>query len=148
MTREQIKDILKLITYTIVLIFLLFNLDFTINIIKAIFRLILPFIIGIAIAFILNVLLVKIEKRYKKIFYTKLKTITFDTEPEFRNRERLEKSCRRKERKILVYYAHLYRSGERGHNENNYRLNKTIYTERNRYNANYRRIYTKRLKIG
>lgn len=90
----------------------------------------------------------KIEKRYKKIFYTKLKTITFDNEPEFRNRERLEKSCRRKERKILVYYAHLYRSGERGHNENNYRLNKTIYTERNRYNANYRRIYTKRLKIG
>lgn len=71
MTREQIKDILKLITYTIVLIFLLFNLDFTINIIKAIFRLILPFIIGIAIAFILNVLLVKIEKRYKKIFKKK-----------------------------------------------------------------------------
>lgn len=64
----------------------------------------------------------KIEKRYKKIFYRKFKTITFDNGPEFRNWESLEKSCRRKKRRISVYYAHPYRSGERGSNENNNRL--------------------------
>lgn len=64
----------------------------------------------------------KIEKRYKRIFYTKFKTITFDNGPEFRNWENLERSCRRKKRRIIVYYAHPYRSGERGSNENNNRL--------------------------
>lgn len=64
----------------------------------------------------------KIEKRYKTMFYTKFKTITFDNGPEFRNWESLERSCRRKKRRISVYYAHPYRSGERGSNENNNRL--------------------------
>ena len=56
------------------------------------------------------------------IFYTKFKTITFDNGPEFRNWESLEKSYRRKKKRISVYYAHPYRSGERGSNENNNRL--------------------------
>ncbi len=64
----------------------------------------------------------KIEKRYKTIFYRKFKTITFDNGPEFRNWESLEKSCRRKVKRIEVYYAHPYRSGERGSNENGNRL--------------------------
>lgn len=64
----------------------------------------------------------KIEKRYKTNFYTKFKTITFDNGPEFRNWESLEKSYRRKKKRISVYYAHPYRSGERGSNENNNRL--------------------------
>lgn len=64
----------------------------------------------------------KIEKRYKTKFYRKFKTITFDNGPEFRNWESLEKSCRRKRQRISVYYAHPYRSGERGSNENNNRL--------------------------
>lgn len=64
----------------------------------------------------------KIEKRYKTNFYTKFKTITFDNGPEFRNWESLEKSYRRKKKRVSVYYAHPYRSGERGSNENNNRL--------------------------
>ena len=64
----------------------------------------------------------KIEKRNKRMFYRKFKTITFDNGPEFRNWESLEKSCRRKRQRISVYYAHPYRSGERGSNENNNRL--------------------------
>lgn len=71
MEKLQIKDILKIITYTVILIFLLFNIELTMIIIKKVFSLILPFIVGIAIAFILNVLLVKIEKKYKKIFKKK-----------------------------------------------------------------------------
>ena len=65
-----------------------------------------------------------IEKKYKKIFYTKFKTITFDNGGEFRNWKSLEKSydCRRKTPRTQVYYAHPYRSGERGSNENANRL--------------------------
>ena len=65
-----------------------------------------------------------IEKKYKKIFYTKFKTITFDNGCEFRNWKCLEKSydCRRKSPRTQVYYAHPYRSGERGSNENANRL--------------------------
>ena len=65
-----------------------------------------------------------IEKKYKNIFYTKFKTITFDNGGEFRNWESLEKSYdnRRKSPRTQVYYAHPYRSGERGSNENANRL--------------------------
>lgn len=65
-----------------------------------------------------------IEKRYKKEFYNKFKTITFDNGGEFRNWESLEKSYykRRKIVRTQVYYAHPYRSGERGSNENANRL--------------------------
>lgn len=65
-----------------------------------------------------------IEKKYKKIFYTKFKTITFDNGGEFRNWKALEKSYdnRRKKNRTQVYYAHPYRSGERGSNENANRL--------------------------
>lgn len=65
-----------------------------------------------------------IEKRYKKIFYSKFKTITFDNGGEFRNWKSLEKSYdkRRKTARIQVYYAHPYCSGERGSNENANRL--------------------------
>lgn len=65
-----------------------------------------------------------IEKKYKSIFYTKFKTITFDNGGEFRNWKSLEKSYdnRRKSARTQVYYAHPYRSGERGSNENANRL--------------------------
>lgn len=65
-----------------------------------------------------------IERRYKKIFYTKFKTITFDNGGEFRNWKSLEKSYdnRRKTARTQIYYAHPYRSGERGSNENANRL--------------------------
>jgi len=65
-----------------------------------------------------------IERKYKNIFYNKFKTITFDNGGEFRNWKALEKSYdnRRKKVRTQVYYAHPYRSGERGSNENANRL--------------------------
>ena len=64
----------------------------------------------------------KIERKYGTKFYEKFKTITFDNGVEFRNYESIEKSCRRKKKRVEIYYAHPYRSGERGSNENNNRL--------------------------
>ena len=65
-----------------------------------------------------------LEKKYKEKFYKKFKTITFDNGGEFRKWKELEKSCdkRRKKARLKVYYAHPYRSGERGSNENANRL--------------------------
>lgn len=65
-----------------------------------------------------------IERKYKKEFYRKFKTITFDNGGEFRNWRGIEKSYdrRRKRVRTQVYYAHPYRSGERGSNENANRL--------------------------
>ena len=65
-----------------------------------------------------------LEKRYKNTFSKKFKTITFDNGVEFRSWKMLEKSydSRRKGPRTRVYYAHPYRSGERGSNENANRL--------------------------
>lgn len=65
-----------------------------------------------------------IERKYKKEFSNKFKTITFDNGGEFRNWVSIEKSYdkRRTKPRTQVYYAHPYRSGERGSNENNNRL--------------------------
>ena len=65
-----------------------------------------------------------LEKKYKSEFKKKFKTITFDNGAEFRNYKLIEKSYdkRKKEPRVQVYYAHPYRSGERGSNENNNRL--------------------------
>lgn len=65
-----------------------------------------------------------LEKKYKEEFSKKFKTITFDNGPEFRNWKSLEKSYdnRKKKARTQVYYAHPYRSGERGSNENGNRL--------------------------
>ena len=66
----------------------------------------------------------KLEKKYKTNFKNKFKTITFDNSVEFRNYKALERSYdkRKKEPRLQVYYAHPYRSGERGSNENANRL--------------------------
>ena len=65
-----------------------------------------------------------LERIYKKDFSIKFKTITFDNGPEFRSWKSLEKSYdnRVKHPRTQVYYAHPYRSGERGSNENANRL--------------------------
>ena len=65
-----------------------------------------------------------LEKKYKKEFYSKFKTITFDNGGEFRKWKELETSCdkRKKTPRLKIYYAHPYRSGERGSNENGNRL--------------------------
>jgi IS30 family transposase len=64
----------------------------------------------------------KLERRYKNIFYQKIKTITFDNGPEFMAYNVMERSIRRKRKRLEVYYAHPYCAGERGSNENNNRL--------------------------
>ena len=63
-----------------------------------------------------------LERKYRKRFYTKFKTITFDNGVEFYDYEGIEKSCLIKGTRTKVYYAHPYCSGERGTNENNNRL--------------------------
>ena len=65
-----------------------------------------------------------LERKYKKEFSKKFKTITFDNGPEFRNWKSLEKSYDKRKRRprTQVYYAHPYCSGERGSNENGNRL--------------------------
>lgn len=65
-----------------------------------------------------------LEKKYGKEFKDKFKTITFDNGGEFRDYKVLEKSYdgRKKGVRVQIYYAHPYRSGERGSNENANRL--------------------------
>lgn len=64
----------------------------------------------------------KIEKKYGSKFYQMFKTITFDNGVEFMGYKGLEKSCRIKKNRTQIYYAHPYRSCERGTNENNNRM--------------------------
>jgi IS30 family transposase len=64
-----------------------------------------------------------LEKRYGRLFYQLFKTITFDNGIEFLDHDALELSRWHKYRvedkaRFKVYYAHPYRSGERGSNEN------------------------------
>ena len=65
-----------------------------------------------------------LEKKYKKSFKNKFKTITFDNGGEFRCWKEIERSYDRRKKypRLKVYYAHPYRSGERGSNENGNRL--------------------------
>ena len=49
-------------------------------------------------------------------------TITFDNGVEFMDYKRIEQSCLKKGKRIAVYYAHPYCSGERDSNENNNRM--------------------------
>ena len=64
----------------------------------------------------------KIEKKYGSKFYKTFKTVTFDNGVEFMGYKGLEKSCRVKKKRIQEYYAHPYRSCERGTNKNNNRM--------------------------
>ena len=64
----------------------------------------------------------KLERKYGKEFYSKFRTITFDNGSEFLGYEEIEKAKYRKGKRTVVYYAHPYRSGERGSNENNNRM--------------------------
>lgn len=71
---DKTKELLLIVTYAIVLIFALFNLKTMFGVIIYILKLIMPFIIGIGIAFVLNILLKIIEtKVYPKIFKKKSK---------------------------------------------------------------------------
>lgn len=71
------RDIILIVTYIALCIFVLFNFDTLCNIFVFIFKLFSPFILGIILAFILNVLVNFIEKRLfgrvKKNFWKKTK---------------------------------------------------------------------------
>ena len=61
----------------------------------------------------------KLERKYGKVFYNKFKTITFDNGGEFRDYKALEKSCKRKTKRVRTH-AHekkrtqtLYKQRER-----------------------------------
>lgn len=60
-----------------------------------------------------------LEFEYKKRFKEKFKTITFDNGSEFNDYKAMESSIYNKKQRVKVFYAHPYRSGERGSNENN-----------------------------
>ena len=70
MTKKDFKDKILLITYAIILFVCLMNYSWLADILKNLFKLFLPFIIGSIIAFILNVLVKMIEdgilKKMKK----------------------------------------------------------------------------------
>ncbi len=61
MTKKEFKDKLLLITYAIVLFVVLLNYQWVGGVLKDLFKLLLPFIIGGIVAFILNVLVKLIE---------------------------------------------------------------------------------------
>lgn len=64
----------------------------------------------------------QMENELREEFYKKFKTITFDNGGEFKDYENMEKSQYKQEKRVSIYYAHPYCSGERGSNENNNRL--------------------------
>ena len=53
----------------------------------------------------------KLERRYGSKFYKIFKSITFDNGVEFMGYKGLEKSCLRKKKRTIIYYAHPYCSG-------------------------------------
>lgn len=64
-----------------------------------------------------------LETRYKTVFKTKFKTITFDNGVEFLGWKSLEISLLNpEERRTMIYFAHSYSSWERGTNENQNRM--------------------------
>lgn len=91
----------------------------------------------------------KLERKYKAEFKKKFKTITFDNGVEFRDYKAIEKSYdkRKKEPRVQVYYAHPYRSGERGSNENANRLIRRFITERDSNNEYFRGIYSRNRRL-
>ena len=70
----SLKELKKIILYTVILIFAFIYIKDIIGILKYIFKLLMPFIIGLAIAFVLNVLINVIEKKWFKNWQVSLTT--------------------------------------------------------------------------
>ena len=66
LVKKLTRKILYIITFTVLLIFALFNLDRVWGIIQFIFALITPLLLGIGVAFVLNVLVKLFEERIFK----------------------------------------------------------------------------------
>ena len=66
--KENKKEIMELILFTVVLIFAFINISYIWSFIKYVIAILMPFIIGAMIAFVLNVLLNVVEnKLFKKL---------------------------------------------------------------------------------
>lgn len=63
LSKTIFRKVLLVITFTIVLIFAIFHLDQVINLLKAGLSIISPFLIGIVIAFVLNILIKNLENK-------------------------------------------------------------------------------------
>ena len=70
----NIKDIKKLIVFTIIILFAFIYIKEIFSIIVYIINLFMPFIVGLGIAFVLNVLVNVIEKKWFKNWHTTLLT--------------------------------------------------------------------------
>ena len=66
LNKKNIKKILLIITYTILLCFALIKFDLVLNILGYLLNLLKPFIFGFCIAFILNIPLSRIERGFKE----------------------------------------------------------------------------------
>lgn len=60
----------------------------------------------------------RLERKYGSHFSKIFKSITVDNGSEFADTYGLERSCRRKRRRTILYYCHPYTACERGTNEN------------------------------
>ena len=78
MNKEDMKKIMFLIVFAIIVFWLSQNLNFILNIINGLFKLLFPFILGLCIAFVLNVPMSLIENKIfkKKNKYSRVLAIT------------------------------------------------------------------------
>ena len=78
MNKEDMKKIMFLIVFAIIIFWLSQNLNFILNIINGLFKLLFPFILGLCIAFVLNVPMSLIENKIfkKKNKYSRVLAIT------------------------------------------------------------------------
>jgi len=63
-----------------------------------------------------------LERRFGKLFYKLFKSITVDNGCEIQDFEGIEISYRRKGKRTIAFFCHLYSAYERGSNENMNRL--------------------------
>ena len=63
LNKELKKDILKIILFTVSLVFLFIYIKPVWEFLRLIFNLIMPFLVGIAIAFVLNILVNLLERK-------------------------------------------------------------------------------------
>ena len=66
LNKKNIRKILLIITYTILLCFAIIKFDILLNVLGYILNLLKPFIFGFCIAFILNIPLSRIENSFRK----------------------------------------------------------------------------------
>lgn len=74
LNKELKKDILKIIFFTVSLIFIFVYIKPVFSFLRILFKLIMPFVIGLAIAFVLNILVNFLEKKLFNITKINIKT--------------------------------------------------------------------------